>query len=346
MSMLPTSHGRHRQTGQHVDLDAAPQQGLSRRDLMKIGSLAAVGVAAGFGPGLLGGSSASAATAKFPGHKPGKIYLGVSVDGPLSTTLSRTGPVGLQRTYYKWGDATRETNNIKADHAAGRMPWISFKPPFTTAGGWAAVASGRYDADIRARARRYAGYGKPVIVTFNHEPHNDRTGTPADWARAWVRIHDVMKNETSLKNVISVPIIGDWVFNPVNKKDDPKDYLTQAVLSRMHFLGVDLYQNQSGDDYSVRLGRTLSWLNSQGHSDKMVGVGETGATDDYRSPTGAQWWQRSWSWAVSNVNRVAAISYFNSQHNNNSGNTWLLWESASKLTAFKSSLSSSTFTKL
>lgn len=344
--MLPTSQGRHRRTGQHVDPDATAHVGLSRRDLIKIGSLAAAGAAAGFGPGLLGSSSASAATAKFPGHKPGKIYLGLSVDGSLSTTLSRTGPVGLQRTYYKWSDGTRETSNIRADHAAGRLPWISFKPPSTSPGGWAAVASGRYDADIRTRARRYASYGKPVIVTFNHEPHNDRTGTPADWARAWTRIHDVMKSETNLQNVISVPIIGDWVFNPVNKKDDPKDYLTQAVLSRMHFLGVDLYQNQSGDDYSVRLGRSLSWLNAQGYSDKMIGVGETGATDDYRSPTGAQWWQRSWSWAVSNVSRVAAISYFNSQHNNNSGNTWLLWESASKLAAFKASLSSSTFTRL
>jgi len=319
---------------------------LNRRDLIKIGLLATAGVAAGLGPGLPGGSSVSAATPKFPGHKPGKIYLGVSTGGSLSTTLSRTGPVGLQRTYYKWDNATRETKNIRADHAAGRLPWISFKPPFTTAGGWAAVASGRYDADIRARARRYAGYAKPVIVTFNHEPHNDRTGTPADWARAWVHIHDVMKNETNLQNIISVPIIGEWVFNPVNKRQEPGDFLFPSVLDRCHFLGVDLYQNKSGDDYSVRLGRVLSWLNSQGHSDKMVGLGETGATDDYRSPTGAQWWQRSWNWAASNTNRVAAISYFNSLHNNNLGNNWLLWESASKLSAFKTSLSSNTATKL
>ena len=46
------------------------------------------------------------------------------------------------------------------------------------------MASGKYDADIRARARRYAELSKPVIVTFNHEPHNDNTGTPGEFAAA------------------------------------------------------------------------------------------------------------------------------------------------------------------
>lgn len=321
------------------------QRRLSRRDIMKIGALATVGAASGFVPGLLGEYGASAGTAKFPGHKPGKIYLGAS-SLDFSKTLARTGPLGLRRSYYKWADGKRETNNIKADHAAGRLPWISFKPASTASGGWAAIASGRHDADIRARARRYAGYNKPVIVTFNHEPHNDRTGTPADWARAWTRIHDVMKNETGLQNVISVPIIGEWVFNPVNKRQEPEDFLLPSVLDRCHFLGIDLYQNSSGRGYNERVGRVLTWLNSKGHSDKMVGIGETGATDDYRSPTGAQWWQQSWGWAAANANRIAAISYFNSLHNNNSGNNWLLWQSPSKLAAFKSSLASNTFTKL
>ncbi len=320
---------------------------LTRRSVLKFAAVGAVG-AVGLKTATLGGPVAAArgSAARFPGHKPGRIYLGVTAAGNLQDTLRRTGPVGLARTYYKWGDGRREDKNIRADHAAKRMPWISFKPPSTAPGGWAAVASGRYDADIRARARRYAAHSGPIIVTFNHEPHNDRTGTAADFARAWVRIHDVMKQETGLKNVVSVPILGDWEFNPVNKKADPGSYLPSAVLSRCHFLGVDMYQNRSGQGYDVRAGRILKWLDARGHSTMMVGLGETGCTNDYGNPTGAQWWNDSWNWASRNSNRIAAIAYFNSQHNNNSGNTWLLQESATKLAAFKKSLASSTACQL
>jgi hypothetical protein len=323
---------------------------LTRRDLLKYASVAAVGAAGVTTATITGPADArakkKASGAKFPGHKPGHIYLGVSAAGSIQQAISRTGPVGLARTYYKWNDGSREDKNIRADHAAGRLPWISFKPASTGRGGWAAIASGRYDSELRARARRYAKFSKPIIVTFNHEPHNDKTGSASDFARAWTRVHDVMKNETGLKNVISVPILGDWEFNPVNRKGDPGAFLPSSVLSRCHFLGVDLYQNKSGQGYDVRLGRIISWLNARGHSDLMVGLGETACTDDYRNPSGAAWWTKSWSWAAAHSDRVAAIAYFNSQHNNNSGNTWVLTESASKLSAFKKSLASSTACKL
>jgi hypothetical protein len=319
---------------------------LSRRSLFKVAAGAAVGAAGVGAVALTEPVTGATATAKFAGHKPGKIYLGVSAAGDISKAIKSTGPVGLARTYYRWSDGSREDKNIKADHAAGRLPWISFKPPTTSRGGWAQVASGKYDSDLRARARRYASHSKPVIVTFNHEPHNDNTGTPAEFAAAWCRVHDVMKNETGLKNVISAPIMGDWEFNPKNKGGDPGGFLTAALLNRCNFLGVDLYQNRSGQEYDVRLGRILSWLDSKGHSELMVGLGETGCTNDYGSPSGAAWWTASWNWAVAHSSRVTAIAYFNSQHNNNSGNTWLLTESASKLAAFKKSLASSTACKL
>ena len=41
-----------------------------------------------------------------------------------------------------------------------------------------------------------------------------------------------------------------------------------------------------------------------------------------------------------------AVSYFNSLHNNNSGNNWLLWQSSAKLAAFRSSLGSTTACRL
>lgn len=314
---------------------------MKRRDLLRIASLTAVGAAAGVG-GLGGAGSralAASATPRWPGHRPGRIYLGVST-GDIAGTVRQTGAVGLRRRYFDWNDLDGEMRAIAAERAAGRMPWTSFQPPLRTTGGWAAVASGRYDSDIRARARRYAQLNGPAIVTFSHEPHTDNYGSAADFAAAWCRVHDVMWRETGLRNVASVPIIGDWCFNPVNRDGNPGAYITGGVLDRCAFLGVDLYQNASSDGYPERLGRILGWLDDRGHSGKMVGVGETGCTDDYRSPTGAQWWTRSWNWAVANADRVGAISYFNSRRHNNNGNNWLLSESTSKLAAFRTSLGS------
>ncbi len=319
----------------------AALSGLSRRDLLKYASATALGATAlsSVRPSV---ALAAGATPQWPGHKPGSIYVGLSTKGDMSPTIAKTGPIGASREFYSWTSGKGEMRDIAREHAAGRLPWVSFKPPYTGRGVWKAVASGRFDADIRARAQRYASLRKPVIVTFNHEPQTDipGNGSPADFAAAWTRIYDVMKGATGLKNVAFVPIIGEWVFNPVNKGPDAQTYLTAGVLSRMAFLGVDLYQNQSGETYADRLPRILTFLDQRGQSRKMIGIGETGATNGYRNTTGARWWSDSWSWASAHTDRIGIVSYFSSLHSNNSGNNWLLTESADKLNAFRASVAS------
>ena len=283
----------------------------------------------------------AAAAGKWPGHRPGMIYLGLSAAGSVDSAEKTTGPVGLFRSFSHWGSASNEAVEIRANQAKGRLTWISYDPPVSTSGIWAKIGSGAYDADIRARAQVYAGLSVPAIVTFSHEPQGDlQWGSPANFAAAWTRIYDVWNAETGLKNAAFVPIIGDWVFNPVNHKNGhPDEYLPSGVLSRMAFLGTDLYQNPSGQDYSIRLARLIRFLDDRGRSDKMVGVGETACSDFYPG-NASDWWKRSWQWAVAHSSRVGAISYFHSQNNSRPGANWLLTESAAKLNAYKASLQS------
>ena len=317
--------------------------GLDRRDLLKLAGLAAAStgaLVATAGPAL------AAAVPRWPGHQPGKIYLGLSVQGDPTQQLAAAGPVGMFREYFSWPSG-RDIADIKFHQAAGRLPWVSFRPPTEQHGAWAAVASGQYDADLRARARPYAQLAKPVVVTFSHEPHTTLSiGSPADFAAAWCRVHDVMKSETGLKNVVSVPILGDWVFNPINRGPDPEAFLTAAVLSRAHFIGIDLYQNNSGGTYADRVPRILSFLDARGHSDLMLGLGETGACNGFRSPSGATWWKDSWAWATAHTDRLGAVSYFSSLAFNNLNKDWLLSESKDKLGAFRASVVSSTACRL
>jgi hypothetical protein len=269
---------------------------------------------------------------RWAGHVPGQVLLGLSTPD-LGNSLAAVGSsIGLRRTFYQWGDAKREDKEIQTDVAAGRLPWVSFKP-IGGASGWQAVAEGRYDADIRARAQRYAGYRKPVISTFHHEPHNEG-GDPLQWAAAYSHIYDVMDAETGLKNVTFAPIIGEWEFNPYNRNRRPEKFATKAVLERMPFFGVDLYQTANGEGFSTRLTRVLDFLEYHGAEDPMVGIGETGCCLA-ESAHPEKWLQANWDWAAQNTDKIGAMSYYDSTLNSEAGHVWALDETPEKLATFR-----------
>ena len=61
---------------------------------------------------------------------------------------------------------------------------------------WAAVAEGRYDAQLKAQAAGVAGLHRPVFVTFGHEPDLPRhsvLGPPSDFRAAWRHVHAVFE---------------------------------------------------------------------------------------------------------------------------------------------------------
>ena len=275
------------------------------------------------------------------GHQPGRVYLGLSQAEPdLADTEAALGRLGVHRSFFEFDDGDREDAQILADHAAGRLPWVSFKPPGSGPGTWGAVASGLADEALRERARRYAGHSLPTVVTFNHEPSNDQSGTAAEFVAAYARVHDVMQDETGLATVAFVPILGDWEVNPNNELGRPERFLTDEVLDRSAFVGVDLYQNAFGATYAERLGRLVDLLEQLGRPDLMLGVGETGCTDAFGEPSAVQWWEDSWGWVLREHDRVGVVSYFNSPRNSKPDVFWPLDESPAKVDSFRRSLAS------
>lgn len=295
-----------------------------------------------------GTASATASTAggtpAWLGHKPGKVYFGTACKGDVGASMKRAGgDLGAHRTFYQWNDLLRERKNIQRDHDANRLPWISFKPPVRELGIWKKIARGAYDADIRARARHYAQFSKPVIVTFNHEPQTDvpALGTGPEFAAAWCRIHDVMEAETGLKNVVSAPIIGEWVFDPINQRHDPEEYALPDLLDRCHLFGIDVYQTKTNETYVERVARVAKWLDDQGHSRKMIGIAETGAANGVGTMSSDAWWKKSWGWVAQNTHRVSVVCYFDLVAPNGLAGYWPIDETAAKQTAIRASRGSS-----
>jgi hypothetical protein len=299
---------------------------LSRRSFLR--GTAATAFAAVAGPVFLGGCAPL-----WTGHKPGKIYLGMSAPD-FSAALALTGPVGVRRSFYQWGQVDRELAVIAQDHAARRLPWVSFKPPAVSRS-WAAIASGQYDSALTARAAAYARISQPFIVTFHHEPYRDSNGTPGEWAAAWSRIYDVLR-EQSLPNVVIAPVMQGFMFSLANPPIDPGAYLTDGVLARADLMGFDLYQF-AGASHGSRMDAILRWLDAHG-ADQAVGVAEMGCSDTLGSPGAARYWRDAWAWSTANVDRVSVVSYFNS--NRNSDRDWQLTASDGLLYAFRRSLAS------
>jgi len=248
------------------------------------------------------------------------------------------GSYGVHRSYQQWGNWNGVAKDIQADHKLGMLPWISIKPPSSGPSGWQRVSSGAVDSEIKALATTLkANDDDPVLITFHHEPSNDGTEAQgAQWAAAYARFHDVLKAEGALRNVADPPILGDWLFNPTNKKQDPANWATSVVLSRAPFMGIDLYQNKTNRTMADRIPIVLDYLKSKGYPKMMVGIGETGATDRFSGTTAAKWINASLSWVAANTDKVGVISYFNSSENSKSHVYWPLDESAAKAQAFKS----------
>jgi hypothetical protein len=108
------------------------------------------------------------------------------------------------------------------------------------------------------------------------------------------------------------------------------------VLSRAPFLGIDLYENGSGETFAERIPRVRDYAAAHGYPDMMVGIGETGGTDArYDSKSALAWLNECLSWAAANTDKVGVVSYFNSTANSRDGVYWPLNESEAKLSAYR-----------
>jgi hypothetical protein len=281
---------------------------------------------------------------RWPGQIPGKFYLGMSCGTQCASAERKLNAAyGVHRQFKSWGNWKGVGKAIQEDHKAGRLPWISIKGPGSSASGWQAVSKGQYDSQIKALADVLkANDSQPVLITFHHEPSNDAADSQGKlWAAAYCKFHDVLKAAGALQNVADPPILGDWLFNPRNPQD-PSDWLTSGVMQRMPFLGVDMYENTSGETFGDRIPSIINWMAQHGYPNKMIGIGETGATDGYKAETGmtaVQWMNESLSWVAANTDKVGVVSYFNSMNNSRSGVYWPLDESSAKLSAYRSWLS-------
>ncbi len=206
-------------------------------------------------------------------------YIGAAHGGntdPTALEQQLGNKLAVRRTYYTGTGVASAVKNASADLAAGRLPWISFKPPYS----WTDMANGVGDAWATDLAQRLAALPGPVWVAFHHEPEND--GDIQEWRRMQEHLAPIIRNNAP--NVAFTVIVTGWH----QFYGDPQ-YSLANIWPRgvkIDVAGFDIYQEYG----SVKNGKMdLRWVDMPGYFQKIaawartVGVdwalGETGITD-------------------------------------------------------------------
>jgi hypothetical protein len=258
----------------------------------------------------------------------GSAYVGVAAGGTESVPALQarvSNPLREHRTYFTASQVPAAVRVAKDDLANHRLPWLSFKAPYS----WADMANGRGDAWAADLSRQLGTVGGPVWIAFHHEPEY---ATPL---QAWVQMQQrlapiVHANST---NIAYTVIYSAWSIT-----------YGQFPLSSVFptgggidILGVDIY-----NQYSVRSTKMMdpmkfipffqSWADNHGI---RWAIAETGYTQS-AAAVDATWLDQLYNDAV--ANGAAAFSYFDSSRATDAD--WTL-DDAVRLAAFQRVLSSS-----
>jgi hypothetical protein len=158
------------------------------------------------GAGGVGSTSPRRCVSHGKGLPSSGAYAGAAVGGTISLAsreafYGRT--LGVHRTYWSASQVASSVRSARADVAAKRVPWISYKTPGT----WRQVAAGTYDAWALGLIKQLDAVPGPVWLAFWHEPENDNQPI-ADWTRMQTHLMRLVKAHSD--NIAKTMIVMGW----------------------------------------------------------------------------------------------------------------------------------------
>jgi mannan endo-1,4-beta-mannosidase len=254
--------------------------------------LAGCSVVTGHGSGSGGGGSQPSASAGAvpydvrPLLKPPHKYLGAAfADAPKSTSsIDAFGTMvgkrpNLVEFYSQWGGGY-DADGIRRLWKAGSLPMMAWEPFGTTL---AAIGDGKSDKYIRKFATSVRDVNVPVVISFGHEmntywyPWGTRGNKPADFVRAWKRIHQIFAD------VGATSVIWVWspnVINPVHTVKLQPYYPGDAYVDWIGMIGY--YTLGGAHTFPKLYGPTMRQVRT--FTDKPFFIAETASQPGPRRP--------------------------------------------------------------
>jgi len=260
-------------------------------------------------PTLSNGCAVSARGIPSCGAYVGAAYGGNADVTPWEASMGKT--IGVHRTYWGAGSVASAVKTATADAAKHRVPWMSFKAPYS----WKDMAAGKGDAWAKDLATRMKSTGGPVWVAVNHEPEGE--GDIQQWKAMQARLAPIMR--AAAPNLgYSIILMGYHEFHGDQK------YAMSAIWpnTKIDVAGFDIYETYGAKNYIWKefdknyYQPLQAWSKTTG---VPWGLAETGYSD------GAA--RAKSTWMSSTYNQMVArggiaFSYFNT--NLNSTTNWKL----------------------
>jgi hypothetical protein len=270
--------------------------------LLAVSGPAATSTAAGTSS-LSNGCSVSARGIPSCGAYVGAAYGSNSDVNTWEQSMGKT--MGVHRTYWQASGVTGAVKTATADAGKHRVPWMSFKPPYS----WSAMAAGRGDAWARDLATRMKSVGGPVWVAIAHEPENE--GDMQQWKAMQAHLAPIMR--AAAPNLgYSIILMGYHEFH------GDKRFAMSVIWPRttIDVVGFDIYEGYG----VIKSGRTnTTWKDFENAYfapiqawSKSTGVPWGLAETGYSDPAA----QRNSAWMSNTYNGLKAyggiaFSYFN-----------------------------------
>ena len=248
---------------------------------------------------------------------PSKVLVGAAYGGntdPSDFEQRIGGTLQIRRTFWRGDNVDSAVSTAAGDVAKGRIPWLSFKLPYT----WSEMAAGKGDAWAKDLTQKLAALNAPVWVAFHHEPEGD--GDVTQWVAMQRRLAPIVHANSN--NVAFSTILTGW-----HQLYGDAKYSLDALYpgdGLVDIMGFDPY-NEYG---VVKDGKTitnpfnfgLSTLSAFAKSKKAAwGLAETALTDE-ASKVDPTWMDRTYS--ELSANGAIAMTYFNTELN--AYGSWLI----------------------
>jgi beta-mannanase len=309
-------------------------------------------------------SSTPMLAAPVPATEPAAVALGIyrpafpnDLSGLRTYESALNHPISLVHWYALWGGwkSAFSRADLDAVSAHGSLALITWEP---WAGNGAdpewslsnSVLSGKNDGYITSWANGMAAYGKPVLIRFAHEMH-DQPGYPwavgingntaADYLAAWHHVRDIFRRAHA-DNV-------RWVWNP-NTLGRAPAMAYAAVYQALYpgddevdYLGLDIYNTGPQLDWGAPTWRTFSQALVEPYtaittlSNKPLILPEVGSTEVGGSK--AEWITDMLTTELAQFPRVRALAWFDVDKEQ----PWRIASSRSSLQAWKSATASGSF---
>ncbi|NLN61827.1 MAG: hypothetical protein GX146_03005 [Myxococcales bacterium] len=242
----------------------------------------------------------------------------------------------IYHAYHRWTSVFPKAFDVQAAEA-GRHLLLNWKGAHADGTViWGDIAAGKEDEQIAVTAARIAAFGRPLFLTFHHEPEDevrDGKGTAAEFAAAFRHVHDHFA-ALGVTNVV-------WVWNVMgfNGHQDLYEGGLYPGDAYVDWIAYDPY-NWFGCRETAKwrsFEEMTEWFyewTGQHHPEKPLMLAEFGSEEHgAETPSKADWLREIPVVLATTRTRIRAVVYFDTGPPHTC--TWSLDSSPESIAAFR-----------